>query len=100
MTFLIALALAVSPVDAATLAPAAPASVGASAGEREDVRAALERLEASSAAERNGAERWLGAHLAAADFPIVAETAKQRGLEARTRLTRALGSDDRHFELA
>ena len=65
-----------------------------------DVPRALAQLSADAVDARAEAERWLAVHLKASDFDLAAETAKSSGLEARTRLTRALGSDERHFELA
>lgn len=65
-----------------------------------DVAGALARLSSQSAQERSGAERWLASHLTARDFAAAAEVAKNGGLEARTRLARAMGADERHFELA
>lgn len=66
----------------------------------DDLSGALARLSAESARERGEAERWLAAHLRAEDFALAAEAARRGGLEERTRLARALGSDERHFELA
>jgi hypothetical protein len=75
-------------------------AVLAAAAAGEDVRSSLARLDAPSSSERVEAERWLAGHLEPGDLALVAEAAKQGGLEVRTRLTRALGSDERHFELA
>jgi hypothetical protein len=75
------------------------AALATFAGEQ-DLRSELARLESPSASDRGDAERWLASHLSPDDFALVAEVAKARGLETRTRLARALGADDRHFELA
>jgi len=69
-------------------------------GTPEDVSGALARLSSSAAQERLAAERWLAAHLRPEDFALAAETVRSGGAEERTRLARALGSDERHFELA
>lgn len=69
-------------------------------GAPEDVSGALARLSSSAAQERLAAERWLAAHLRPEDFALAAETVRNGGAEERTRLARALGSDERHFELA
>jgi hypothetical protein len=76
------------------LAPFAPPAAA------EDVRGALERLSNESAVERQAAERWLASNLDPEDLETVAEVGATAGLEARTRLANALGSDDRHFGLA
>jgi hypothetical protein len=65
----------------------------------DDVRAALERLSDHSVAERQAAERWLASNLDPGDLDVVAEIGAAVGLEGRTRLSNALGSDDRHFGL-
>lgn len=65
-----------------------------------DTREALARLESDSGAERADAERWLSANLDARDFALVAEATTRGSLEARARLVHALGSDQRHFDLA
>jgi hypothetical protein len=67
---------------------------------RAEVAAALQRLADASAAERQAAERWLSVHLLAADLPAVAAAAGGTDPEALRRLEIALGSDERHFELA
>lgn len=69
-------------------------------GTPEDVPGALARLSSAAAQERLAAERWLAAHLRPEDFALAAETARNGGAEERTRLARALGADERHFELA
>lgn len=69
-------------------------------GTPEDVSGALARLSSVAAAERLAAERWLAAHLRPEDFALAAEAVRNGGVEERTRLARALGSDERHFELA
>lgn len=73
---------------------------GGSAGAQPDVAAALARLGDTRAAERQSAERWLAAHLAPHDLPAVAAAATKNEPEILRRLEIALGSDERHFELA
>ena len=65
----------------------------------EGVEQALRRLDAPKASERAAAERWLGAHLAPDDLVQVATAAANSGPEALRRLSAALGSDERHFDL-
>jgi hypothetical protein len=64
-----------------------------------DVRGALELLEAPHAADRSSAERWLGEHLAPGDLPELAQHLASSSAEARRRLERALGGDERHLDL-
>jgi hypothetical protein len=78
---------------AAALALLAPLAAG-------DVEGELARLRSPSAAERAAAERWLAAHLEPDDLAAVAETALAGEFEVRARLTNAIGSDERHFDLA
>jgi hypothetical protein len=66
----------------------------------QDTRAQLARLSSDSGRERVDAERWLAVHLKSEDLALVAEAAVKAPTEARTRLTRALSCDDRHFDLA
>ena len=66
----------------------------------DEVSTQLARLEAPRAEERLAAQRWLAVHLERDHYPLVAETARAGGAEARTRLAQALGADDRHLEIA
>ncbi|MCE9593095.1 MAG: hypothetical protein K8S98_02780 [Planctomycetes bacterium] len=70
-----------------------------------DVAGSLSALASSRAEEREGAERWLAAHLAVDDFERLASflpnaELPNAELEPRARLALALGGDDRHFDLA
>lgn len=65
----------------------------------QDVRQALELLDAPQAADRMRAERWLSEHLLPDDLSEVAEHLGTSSLEARRRLERALGGDERHLDL-
>ena len=69
-------------------------------GARADVSAALARLGDARATERQAAERWLAVHLRPDDLPAVAAAAGGSAPEVQRRLEIALGSDERHFELA
>ncbi len=65
-----------------------------------DLAAALANLTSARAAERSDAERWLAAHLEAADYPALAEYVAHAETEPKLRLEAALSGADRHFELA
>ena len=69
-------------------------------GTPQDVSGALARLSSGLASERLEAERWLAVNLRPEHLALAAETARSGGAEERTRLARALGSDERHFGLA
>jgi hypothetical protein len=69
-------------------------------GTPQDVSGALARLSSGLASERLEAERWLAVNLRPEHLALAAETARSGGAEERTRLARALGSDERHFALA
>lgn len=79
-----------------TLVAALPAAAAAA----EDVPGALARLASDSAAERATAQRWLAVNLSRDDLPLVAEAARGGGVEVRRRIAQALGTDDRHLDLA
>ncbi|MFT7669032.1 MAG: hypothetical protein ACI8X5_001732 [Planctomycetota bacterium] len=59
----------------------------------------LARLTSGSAAEREGAQRWLGIHLRESDYPLLARYAGDADAETSRRLASALSSEDRHLGL-
>jgi hypothetical protein len=87
-------------VGSLALALAAPLAIPAGARvELQDVRQALQQLEAPQAAQRLSAERWLGEHLGPADLGEIAEHLPASSAESRRRLERALGGDERHLDI-
>ncbi len=89
-----ALAQSARMILALALPFAAPALGQSGAGE------ALELLASPVSADRHRGERWLSAHLDRSDFPDLARSIAEGGLEQRHRIVQALGSDDRHLGLA
>jgi hypothetical protein len=74
-----------------------PGSPGSTADE---LGAALDALSSPEVEARDAAERWLGAHLSAEDFPQLVQVLENGDAEVRMRLARAIGTDERHLSLA
>src|SRR5262245_37185313 len=88
------------PRGALLIALAALAGARARPAQEGGVAVRLAELSSPAAADRARAERWLAAHLGAADLERVARTAAEGDAEVRRRLAAALGAEDRSFGLA
>ena len=86
-------------VQALLLAAALVGTVAPAVRDVNSLETALGALSSDRASDRVEGERWLGAHLEREDYALLAEAVLRSGREARTRIVRALGGDDRHLGL-